>query len=216
MGTARYRWLAVAGAALLAGCTRPPARAVATTPPVRIAAFVVVDQHFEPRFGALAGNGRARLNEWLYLAARQFQLAYPGRRVEVSVAGTGRWTLPDGPTRLATVYRDNVPRGVPHGSRANCLIAVAARPDINWGGMASWPRLLFKAQVHEPTDVYTTGLLCHEMSHWFGAVDLDDTRLPERSVMNYRDATGGWVDGRIAWDNANRCRVRDGLLRWPV
>ena len=181
--------------------------------PLRV--WVVVDQHFEQRFGPLDGSGRERLNQWLYLAERQFGQAFE-RKLALRLVGVGRWRLADGPTKLGEVFGHQVPRSLPTGSGADCLIAVASRRDINWGGMSSWPRVLVKAQVHEPSDMLTTALLCHEMSHWLGAVDIDDTHLGERSVMNYRDERSGWVDGRLAWDTPNRRRMADTLARWGI
>lgn len=80
--------------------------------------------------------------------------------------------------------------------------------------MARWPRIFVKAQEHEPVEHHTVPLICHELSHWFGAVDTIDAALPEASVMNYKDAGDGWRDGRIRWDRGNRRRMLAGMAGW--
>lgn len=69
--------------------------------------------------------------------------------------------------------------------------------------------------VHaEPVDDKTVSMICHEISHWFGAEDIIDAEFPERSVMNYKDERFGSVGGRIVWDEANRKRILRGIGDW--
>lgn len=62
---------------------------------------------------------------------------------------------------------------------------------VHCSGTAKRPRIRARAQVSKPVDPHTVVLLCHGMGHWFGAWDIIDAAFPERSVMNYRDRTGG-------------------------
>ena len=115
MGTSRLRqhlglWLLPL---LLSGCKpttpAPPKPPAATHSAVPLRVWVVVDQHFEQRFGPLDGSGRERLNQWLYLAERQSGQAFE-RKLALRLVGVGHWRLADGPTKLGEVFGHQVPR----------------------------------------------------------------------------------------------------------
>lgn len=204
--------LIVAGMGALVGCAggNPPPLAP-QRPTVFLTAYVVVDQEFIQRFGEVRGKGRATVNNWLAQAERQLQTQFP---VSLKLAGVGTWKLPYGALDGKRIFSKYVPTTWPADAHANCLIALTGRKGVYWSGISRWPRLFVKAQAAEPVSEKTVAMLCHEISHWFGAVDINDPRFPERTVMNYRDARFGTVRGRVVWDQANRRRMQQAMARW--
>mgnify|MGYP000877810346 CR=1 FL=1 len=210
--------LLCAGGLLSAGCrTTPPPRptaVVAPKPSVALRVFIYVDDEFCQRFGPRDTAARAVVNDWLYACEQQFRLGFPEQRVSLDLAGIGAWSIPAGQRDGRAIWRQAVPTTWPEHVRANCLIALTGRRGVCWSGVARWPRLYAKAQEHEPVSQNTIALLCHEMSHWFGAEDIIDAKLPEASVMNYRDAHDGWREGRLCWDKRNRALMAAKLASW--
>ena len=207
--------LALPAVLVLVGCAAkrgPKAGAHGRQPePVVLSAYVYVDADFVARFGSLEGKGRGKINDWLWETERQMQTEFP---IFLTLADIGAWCLPPGALDGTAIFEKYVPAGWPPESRANCLIAITGRKGVYWSGVAEWPRIFVKAQAAEPVDEKTVGMLCHEISHWFGARDIIDPDFPERSVMNYKDARFGVVDGRVVWDRANRERIRQGIAAW--
>jgi len=192
-----------------AGAGAPPPASV--RPAVALQAYVVVDEDFTRRFGDRRGPGRTAVNNWLWETERQMQTQFP---VSLKLAGLGSWTLPAGALDGQRIFAKYVPQVWPTGTRANCLIALTGRKAVYWSGVSQWPRLFVKVQAAEPVNAKTVAVLCHEISHWFGAVDIVDGRFPERSVMNYKDARFGMVGGRVTWDQANRRRMLKTMATW--
>jgi len=180
---------------------------------VELRVFVYIDDDFVRRFGDETGKGRPKLNDWLWQA--EYYMQHAGFPISIYIAGIGRWQLPHGALDGKAIFRKYVPKQVPPDGDANCLIALTGREGVYWSGIAKWPRILTKAQAAEPIDEKTVSVLCHEISHWFGARDIIDADFPERSVMNYRDSRFGYVDGRIVWDSANKGRMLAVASDWP-
>jgi len=202
----------IAAGGVLSGCAGgglPPV--VRQRPTVFLTAYVVVDRDFAQRFGEARGKGRTTVNNWLAEAERQLQTQFP---VSLTLAGVGTWSLPPGALDGKRIFQKYVPSTWPARAPANCLIAITGRKGVYWSGISQWPRLFLKAQAAEPVNEKTVAMLCHEISHWFGAVDINDARFPERTVMNYRDARFGTVSGRIVWDQANRRRMQQAIAAW--
>ncbi|MBI5834158.1 MAG: hypothetical protein HZB16_17825 [Armatimonadetes bacterium] len=205
---------------LLVGCGRRTAHrlpAVAAAAPDRVSlrVYAYVDDEFRARLGRTDQAARAVVNDWLWRCERQFQAGFPRHRWSVCLVGLGNWRIAPGVLDGRAIWCDAVPQRWPAGVSANCLMALTGRRRVCWSGIACWPRLYAKAQEHEPVGTNTVALLCHEMSHWFGAVDIIDADLPEASIMNYRDAHDGWRDGRICWDKSNRQRMEAAMVAWP-
>ena len=179
---------------------------------VELRVFVCIDDDFVRRFGDEHGSGRRKLNDWLWQVEHYMQHA--GFPVSIYMAGIGRWQLPHGALDGKVIFRKYVPKQVPPDGNANCLIALTGREGVYWSGISRWPRIFTKAQAAEPVDEKTVSVLCHEISHWFGAKDIIDADFPERSVMNYRDKRFGYVNGRIVWDSANKERMEKAFSSW--
>jgi hypothetical protein len=197
---------------LLAGCAvRPPARPAPAVPtPLTLKVYLYLDHDFTTRFGPASGSGGEHARRWLEAADRQISAQFPLR---LRLAGIGAWALPPGAVDGKVIFTKYAPHTIPPG--ADCLIALTGRRGVYWSGISQWPRVFLKAQAAEPVDEKTVALLCHEISHWFGMVDIIDASFPERSVMNYKDKRFGMVKGRVVWDRANRERLRHGLSTWP-
>jgi len=217
------RWLVVVCGAAgfcvgLASCTRrdavprqgEPERS--EVPSVELRVYVFLDDDFIRRFGNADGTGRRRVNDWLYETERQMQAG--GFPVVIRMAGMGRWRLPAGALDGTAIWAKHVPQSWPGEADANCMIALTGREGVYWSGVSKWPRIFSKAQAAEPIDVKTVNLLCHEISHWFGATDIIDPDFPELSVMNYKARHFAREDGRVQWDKANRERMLQGLRNW--
>jgi hypothetical protein len=209
------RWLAallvgIAAPACLVAC-RKPAPAVQPPAPVALHAYLYVDADLVARFGAKDGRGGAEAASWLREANRQMSAQFP---LTITCAGVGSWRLPSGALDGKAIFEKYVPHNWPQNSGADCLIALTGRKGVYWSGISQWPRIFLKAQAAEPVDEKTVALLCHEISHWFGTVDIIDVAFPERSVMNYKDKRFGMVDGRVVWDRGNRDRMLLGIAQW--
>jgi hypothetical protein len=192
-----------------------PKRPVAKSPElpkVELRAFIYIDDDFVRRFGDAEKGGRRKLNDWLWRV--EYYMQHGGFPVSIYIAGIDHWHLPRGALDGRAIFRKYVPEKAPEGSGANCMIALTGREGVYWSGISKWPRIFTKAQAAEPVDDKTVSVLCHEISHWFGAKDIIDAGFPERSVMNYRDKRFGFVNGRIAWDSANRDRMEKGIRNW--
>jgi len=213
--------VAAALACLLSASCRhasPPAPGPAAAPQapaqVDLRMYVYLDEDFVSRFGSERGAGRQKVNGWLWEVENQMRLAeFP---VTIYIAGVGRWSLPHGAHDGRAIWRKYVPASWPKNTGANCMLALTGRKAVYWSGVSQWPRIFSKAQAAEPVDQKTVSLLCHEISHWFGAKDIIDAGFPERSVMNYRARNYGWADdGPVQWDSANRERMERAFARLP-
>lgn len=199
-------------AGCLVGCRRPRPQAPAQPPaPIALRVYLYLDPDFAARFGPLKGKGGAKATSWVQEVNRQMGSQYP---VTVTCAGVGSWRPAPGALDGKAIFDKYVPRSWPPASNANCLIAVTGRKGVYWSGISRWPRIFLKAQALEPVDEKTVSTLCHEISHWFGTVDIIDAAFPERSVMNYKDKRFGMVDGHVVWDSGNRDRIAKGVDRW--
>jgi hypothetical protein len=205
---------------LPAGCLlRGQQAAVAVTadelPPatVKLGVFVYMDDDFVRRFGSENGAGRQQVNDGLWLA--EYYMRAEGFPISTYVAGIDRWQLPRGALDGKAIFRKHAPDRFPRSGGADCMIALTGRERVYWSGVCRWPRIFAKAQAAEPVDEKTVSMLCHEISHWFGAKDIIDPGYPEPSVMNYKDKRFGYREGRIRWDMANRERMMAAFGRWP-
>lgn len=180
-------------------------------PAVRLTMYVYLDSDFAARFGDAHHGGRRRINDWLWQTERQMRTEYP---LSLRLAGVGTWQLPPGANDGKRIFEKYAPRTWPASAGANCLVAMTGRKSVYWSGISRWPRIFLKAQAAQPVDEKTVAMLCHEISHWFGAIDIIDASFPERTVMNYRDARFGTVSGRVVWDQANRQRMMRAISSW--
>lgn len=149
---------------------------------------------------AVPAGAAARI---LARASAQLRTAFG---VELRASRTGSWRFPKGARDPRLVLARHVPQG------AGPVLVLSGQRGVDGSGAAAWPRALV---IVGPSEDEAVAMVCHEVSHWFGARDLADERLPEPSVMNYRDRQRGMVDGRVVWDSGNRRRIQAALESWP-
>lgn len=155
------------------------------------------------RIGLLTDSLPADVAERLVARASDHLRATFG--VELLVERTGGWRFPPGATDPRLVLARHVP------DSGGPVLVLSGQQGVFGSGAASWPRALVMVGSSEDEAV---AMICHEVSHWFGARDFADERYPEPSVMNYRDPRRGVVGGRVVWDSENRRRIEAGVAGW--